>query len=143
MFITYFIQPWKYYNIGRRCCQEVNGILITDCYFLGMREGMLIFEHLGGFVWIVNRLWIFCKFFWKKNCVCAYLSLPKRAPEWENGQNWPSRRQGWQDKWLYTCQVRCQDTSIFPISFKAQIKVIFQTIPSLSIIILNKFFNIF
>lgn len=143
MFITYFIQPWEYYNIWEEGCQEVNGILVTYCYFLGMKEEMWIF---WAFWEGLFKLWTNYEFFvnfLKKDCACAYLFLPKRAPERENGQNWPSIRQGWQDNWLYICQVRCQDTSIFPISFKAQIKVIFQTIPSLSIIILNKFFNIF
>ena len=50
MFITYFIQPWGYYNIGEEGCQEVNEILVTDCYFLDIEVGievkMWIFEHL-------------------------------------------------------------------------------------------------
>ena len=40
MFITYFIQPWKYYNIREEDCQEVNGILVTDCNFLAFWEGL-------------------------------------------------------------------------------------------------------
>ena len=67
MFITYFIQPWKYYNIGEEDCQEVNGILVTDCNFLGTREEMWIFlafwEGLFG-LWINYEL--FVNFFGKR-----------------------------------------------------------------------------
>ena len=96
MFITYFIQPWKYYNIGRRCCQEVNRILVTDCYFLGIGKKMLIFlAFWEGLFGLWTNYEFFVNFFWKKDWACGYLSLPKKIPEQKNGQNWPSRRQDW------------------------------------------------
>ena len=107
MFITYFIQPWKYYNIGRRCCQEVNRILVTDCYFLGIGKKMLIFLAFWDGLF---ELWINYEFF--VNFFEKRIAFVPTSPYLKGYQNRKMGKIGLRDvridskmisKWYYLC----------------------------------------